>query len=428
MTNFIFRSAQENVSRRFVQQMLTKMCPNTGSFNRSPAALKCKCRLLQSTGAELRGARCKQSKFRRESRAHDSDLSGPRTGIPFKLIERQGTHEISLAELQEWRSWARKLARWHVKNFDSLDGSPNIFNLYREIDWLIEDNVDAVRYIDSAFFDSRLSETVLNEVKLLRSRLEQLSIRLALSEMKTLWETRLINRVPLQYLTNTAHWRDLELTVTRAVLIPRPETEMLIDFAIEALRELNQSPKHANSFLPEGPWLDLGTGSGALAISLAKELISVVSQPRVYAVDVSLEAAEIARHNVAQHGLTNVVTVTTGSWFESFDETLLFSGILSNPPYIPTSVLSTLQPEVFLHEPIIALDGGANRGEAILISICKDSIGRLLPGGLLALETHDLEQATLIAEYLTASKCFQDTRLRKDLSGIYRFVTARKQL
>jgi len=351
-----------------------------------------------------------------------------RTGgsIPSKLVEREGKYPVKVVEVENWRLWARTLASAQIKNFNSLDGSPSVENLFREIDWLIEDNVAAIRHMGSNTFESKKGILVLREAKF-GPPIDELMLRENLNFMGMLWKKRLVDRIPLQYLTNTVHWRDLRLTVSTSVLIPRPETELLLDYAREVLQEL-KSAVHRDSYLPEGAWIDLGTGSGALAISIAKELRNVATCPRVYATDISVEAAEIAKYNILENGVANIVTITTGSWFEPLDTNLVFSGILSNPPYIPTHKLASLQPEVVLHEPHIALDGGTNQGETLLINICKDSISRLLPGGFLALETHDLEQAKIVAEYLRNTACFWNIRVRRDYCGIGRFVTARKNM
>src|SRR4028118_824461 len=111
--------------------------------------------------------------------------------------------------------------------------------------------------------------------------LPKIELKLSLSEIARLWQRRLHERVPVQYLTGVAHWRHFSLKVTPAVLIPRPETELLIDSAVEAVKSYGVNPK--------SHWVDLGTGSGAIAIGLACALTNA----RVYAVDCRSEALAV---------------------------------------------------------------------------------------------------------------------------------------
>jgi release factor glutamine methyltransferase len=234
------------------------------------------------------------------------------------------------------------------------------------------------------------------------------------------------------------------------VLIPRPETELIIDYCKEALHKDNKSNSTSSSV--GLPWLDLGTGSGALAISLAKYFpITVVS--RIYAIDKSSAAAAYARYNaerlLVEEGEKGRVTVLEGSWFEPLDDLKLdkntinrdhsssslmlqlkVGGIVSNPPYIPQSVLTQgLQEEVERHEPRLALDGGGGLGVDSLEEICRGARRYLVPGGFIALETNGGEQAEYVAQVLLGGGegGFEEVRVRKDLRGIGRFVTARRR-
>lgn len=214
-------------------------------------------------------------------------------------------------------------------------------------------------------------------------------------------------RVPFQYLLHAAHWRDLVLAVGPGVLIPRPETEGLIDLAAAAM---NASPGLASA-----PWADLGTGSGALAVALARLLEDrqrpatgmqqqsglpavqqqqLQQQPRVWAVDLSPAAVAYATANAAAHGVQDAVRVVHGSWLEPLAQQQQqqqqrkgwLGGILSNPPYIPQVQMAGLQAEVGLHEPHTALDGGPGPGLDSLQPICEQAAAALLPGGFIALE------------------------------------------
>lgn len=252
------------------------------------------------------------------------------------------------------------------------------------------------------------------------------------------------------------------------MLIPRPETELIIDYCKEALH-YNKNVSSSSSSSVSLPWLDLGTGSGALAISLAKYFPSSIIG-RIYAIDKSSPAAAYARYNaerlLVEEGEKGRVVVLEGSWFEPLDDLKLdnnntsnnslgggdnfssssasssslpiplqLGGIVSNPPYIPQSVLTQgLQEEVERHEPRLALDGGGGLGVDSLEEICRGANRYLVPGGFIALETNGGEQAEYVAQVLLGGGGggeeeggFEDVRVRKDLRGVGRFVTARRK-
>lgn len=318
------------------------------------------------------------------------------------------------------------MAEREVTDFNTIDGSPNLQTLHREIDWLISDNIASVQGFGQSLNSVKHVSSLLNS-----SELYSVTLRLSIEELEHLWRKRTMERVPLQYLTHTAHWRDLELTVSDAVLIPRPETELLIDFAEEILNRLELQLDGTSTWnhLLSSPWLDLGTGSGALAIAMAQALQSRGREtvPLVLATDKSIEAVEVAKHNATTCGVQDVIQVLNGSWFEPIDDSIRFAGILSNPPYIPTELLGSLQPEVYLHEPRLALDGGVSGGLLHITSICAKITDFLLPGGLFAIETHGAEQAKFVGRLLEQTRAFDDIRTRADYAGVCRFVTARKQ-
>lgn len=228
------------------------------------------------------------------------------------------------------------------------------------------------------------------------------------------------DRVPFQYLIATAHWRDLVLAVGPGILVPRPETELMLDLAAAALQ--------ADPSLGQLAWADLGTGSGALAIGTAQLLQTQQGNtPQVYAVDLSPTAAAYAAANAAACGVQDTVHALQGSWFEPLQHLKgRLGGVLSNPPYIPRSQIEAgLQAEVGQHEPMSALDGGPGEGmdslqvgvavlcgcwhalhtglsvcllaclllTALLLLlllpaqvICEQAVDMLAPGGFLALE------------------------------------------
>ena len=235
--------------------------------------------------------------------------------------------------------------------------------------------------------------------------------------------------MPLQYLTACAFWRDLVLSVGSGVLIPRPETELIIDFAVDAVS--------THPALSQGQWADLGTGSGALAIGIARSIPSI---PRIWAVDLAAEPAAHAAFNAERAGVGARVSVLRGSWYDPLRGAGVRSlaGIVSNPPYISSDLLEGLQREVGLYEPELALGGGEGLGIDALAPICIGAVDMLQPGGFLAIETAGGEQAEYVAQLLQhmqsggsgvggggeGSLAFEDVRVRRDLRGVDRFVTA----
>ncbi len=241
--------------------------------------------------------------------------------------------------------------------------------------------------------------------------LPKIELKLSLSELAQLWQRRLQERVPVQYLTGVAHWRNFSLKVTPAVLIPRPETELLIDLAVEAVNSYGVNPK--------SHWVDLGTGSGAIAIGLACALPNA----SVYAVDCSSEALAVARLNAENLGFGSRINFYQGLWWEP----LAFlkgqvSGMVSNPPYIPSSTVLTLQPEVVRHEPHLALDGGFDGLECIrhLVETAPDY---LVSGGVWLVEMM-AGQAEAVADMLQSHGSYGKVQIFSDLAGVDRFALA----
>jgi release factor glutamine methyltransferase len=231
-------------------------------------------------------------------------------------------------------------------------------------------------------------------------------------EILDLWRQHLDRRVPIQYLVGTAPWRDWELQVSPAVLIPRPETELIIDIVLEHTTAASQS----------GHWLDLGTGSGAIAIGLAAAL----PQATIHAVDYSGAALAIARQNITNAGLIDRIHLYAGSWWQPLNHLSgQVMGMVSNPPYIPTALVSDLQPEVALHEPHLALDGGADGLVAIreLVNTAPDF---LVAGGLWLVEMM-AGQGLAVVELLKQQGQYRDIQIINDWAGLDRFVVAWRQ-
>ncbi|NEO30804.1 MAG: peptide chain release factor N(5)-glutamine methyltransferase [Symploca sp. SIO3C6] len=242
---------------------------------------------------------------------------------------------------------------------------------------------------------------------------ETIKIRYPLPVLSQLWQQRLRQRCPIQYLAGMAHWRHFSLKVSTAVLIPRPETECLIDLAIEALQN---SPKPLSG---SRQWADLGTGSGAIALGLAEADPSAT----IHAVDCSASALAIAQHNAQKLDLAERIQFYQGSWWEPL-ETLKgqLTGMVANPPYIPSGLLPQLQPEVYAHEPHLALDGGSD-GLDCIRELIATSGDYLCPGGVWLIEMM-AGQATAVAELLRQQGSYCQIQIIADLAGIERFAIA----
>ena len=235
-----------------------------------------------------------------------------------------------------------------------------------------------------------------------------------LSELTRLWRLHLESHTPLQYLVGVCPWRQFSLAVSEAVLIPRQETEVLADLAIDLARSM---PGRASGPLT---WADLGTGSGCLALALAV----AVPQARGLAVDCSGPALAQASSNLQRAGVGERVELQLGSWWAPVRHCWgLLDLVVSNPPYIPTAVLAQLDPAVREHEPILALDGGPDGLEAIR-NLVSGATAALAPGGWLLLEHHH-DQSDAVAELL-GSAGLVEVICHHDLEGRRRFAQARR--
>ena len=243
-----------------------------------------------------------------------------------------------------------------------------------------------------------------------RSHIE---LRYPLSVLTQLWQRRLCDRLPVQYLVGITPWRRFSLHLSPAVLIPRPETEYIIDLAVSATGQ-SQTPH-----LDAGDWADLGTGSGAIALGLAE----VFPHGTIHAVDYSTDALAIAQLNAQQLGFESNIHFYQGSWFSPLAALKgQLSGIVSNPPYIPRDELQQLQPEVRDHEPLMALDGGIDGLDCIrhLINMSPDY---LRPGGVWIIEMM-AGQGDTVAQLLHQQGRYYQIQIIPDLAGIDRFALA----
>eukprot|EP00210_Caulerpa_lentillifera_P001642 g1578.t1 len=289
--------------------------------------------------------------------------------------------------------------------------------LKTELRWLLEDVFYGVKHPVSTVW------TPVDFQSLIYTQASDLDdneclLRLDIDELNSLWRQRIEDRMPIQYLTETVHWRDLILTVIPGVLIPRPETELLIEFANDAI--------HSNPSLLKHPWVDLGCGSGAIALSLAKQHPKM----KVLAIDKSSTCIKCTQVNVKRLDLTDRVSILEGNWYEplsSWKDGL--GGIISNPPYIPSQEIPLLQVEVSEHEPHLALDGGSVHGTESLNTILDQAGVHLVPGGFLALETQGLEQIEQLVNIIKIHRTetqFERVKTHMDYYGVERFLTAVK--
>jgi len=240
----------------------------------------------------------------------------------------------------------------------------------------------------------------------------QIPLTIPLSKLNELWQKRLQERLPVQYITGITPWRNFSLIVSPAVLIPRPETEYLIDLAVKAVRGNGGVGEH---------WADLGTGSGAIAVGLANAFPHAI----IHAVDQSIEALNIAQENAQRLGFSPRIRFYQGSWFAPLQELKgKLTGMVSNPPYIPSNIVPTLQPEVANHEPHLALDGG-NDGLNCIRLLVAEAPEYLLPGGIWLIETM-AGQTEAVVELLQNQGSYCNIQVFADLSGIDRFVLANR--
>jgi len=211
-------------------------------------------------------------------------------------------------------------------------------------------------------------------------------------------------REPVAYITGTKEFWELEMVVGPDVLIPRPETECVVEEILAFLK--GNSDRQARRFL------DLGTGSGAIALALAHSCPTAL----VTALDSSCRALAIADRNRRRHNLQDRVHLLAGDWLAPFSGPMArFDIIVSNPPYIPSGLIDGLQPEIVRYEPRAALDGGPD-GLVCLARLIREAPSWLVSGGALFLEIgHD--QYPAVQRLAAESGAYRDIACRPDYSG-----------
>jgi len=211
---------------------------------------------------------------------------------------------------------------------------------------------------------------------------------------------RLLSGTPLPYLTGKQEFFNLVFVVTPDVLIPRPETELLVNLALDWLKA-HPGKRQA---------LDVGTGSGCIAVSVCANLPDV----RFVAVDCSFNALQIANENIKNHQLTGQIPLVQMNLLSGISGR--FDCLCANLPYVPTDRLAEL--DVSRHEPLLALDGGAN-GLDLIKKLLNQSVDLVSPGGVIFIEM-DFSQTSEIVEIAAAYFPNSFVRIEKDLAGLPR--------
>jgi len=281
-----------------------------------------------------------------------------------------------------------------LKNISKLFKNKGIINSERETEILLSYSLEMSR-----------SEIYLNSNRVLKN-IEKKQLEKKIQKR--------IDKMPLQYITEHQEFMGMDFLVERGVLIPRPETEILVEEVIKRLKNY----KYPNSLKV----VDLGTGTGIIAISIAKFIDDII----IYATDISKKSLQVALKNTQKHDCKDKIIFLQGDLFEPFigriEENSL-DGIISNPPYIDSYNFKSLPPEIKNNEPKIALSGGID-GLDYYRKITRKSPQYLKKNGFLALEV-GLNQSKIVKEIIIKDTNFnQNIEIIKDYLGIERVVIA----
>ena len=281
-----------------------------------------------------------------------------------------------------------------LKNISKIFKNKGITNSEREAEILL-----------SYFLKMNRSKMYLNGDRELKNK-EKL-------QLEDMIEKR-IKKIPLQYITKHQEFMGMDFLVEKGVLIPRPETEILVEEVIKRLKNY----KYSNNL----KIADLGTGTGVIAISIAKFTEDVI----IYATDISKNSLQIALKNAQKHDCKGKIIFLQGDLFEPFSgriEKNSLDGIISNPPYINSYDFKSLSPEVKNNEPKIALFGGID-GLGYYRKIIKKSPQYLRKNGFLALEVGFNQLKAVEGLIIKENNFNQDIEITKDYLGIERVVIA----
>jgi release factor glutamine methyltransferase len=288
---------------------------------------------------------------------------------------------------------------------------------------------------------SLLNETGLpkNEARMLLAHLLEIHLQLPKFALLThdgmevsdaflqawqLLEQRRLDGEPIAYLIGKRGFHAIELMVDPGVLIPRPETELLVDLGLEELQRLLNHKNGLDESEHLLTMLDLGTGSGAIALAIAASQSKVA----VVATDASQAALDIAQQNAAHLKLSDRVSFCLGNWYTALDSlapsSRSFDVILSNPPYIEADDPHLSQGDLRFEPPSALTDFGS--GLTCLTAIIDGALAHLKPGGLLAVE-HGFDQSPAVLEQLALAG-FQGITPHRDLAGHWRVASGRKPI
>ncbi len=225
---------------------------------------------------------------------------------------------------------------------------------------------------------------------------------------------RRAKREPFAYIVGHQEFWGLDFAVSPAVLIPRPETELLVEQLLATVSD--------KQFFA-GTILDLGTGSGILPVSLSYEL----PQANFVAVDFSPAALKVARHNIDHHSCGQRVSLVAADFLTAFQASAQFDFIVSNPPYVKKATFTDLQPEVVNHEPHLALDGGGEQGLLAITSFAPSVADFLRPGGWFFMEI-GFDQKQEVLDLFGSFSSFDHLTVLDDYAGLPRILKARRSL
>jgi release factor glutamine methyltransferase len=236
-----------------------------------------------------------------------------------------------------------------------------------------------------------------------------------INEYRALIQRRL-KREPVQYITGVQEFWSMEFNVGPQVLIPRPETEILVEQVVSIIKDRKAAGESARLSV-----LDIGTGSGALAVAIASEL----PDAEIWATDISTDALEVARANAHKHGLEDRVRFLESDIFSVLNNVQQqFDVIVSNPPYIPREDYAALSPEVGKYEPRKALDGGEG-GLFFIEKLILEAKDFLKSGGWLLIEMAPFQTAKAM-DLIVQTGFYGEQKIIKDYSQKDRVVMARK--
>jgi release factor glutamine methyltransferase len=225
---------------------------------------------------------------------------------------------------------------------------------------------------------------------------------------------RRLRHEPVAYIVGRKGFWTLDLKVTPEVLIPRPETELLVEQAL-ALLKAHPADRPARV-------LELGVGSGAVLVTLARE---AAVRHRFFGCDVAPGAVAVAQANAVSAGVSDRVHLWAADWFAGLNAGCEFDLIVSNPPYVRSAEIGTLQQEITGHEPRLALDGGPD-GLRSYRPILAEAHRYLAPGGSLLLEIGS-DQRAAVGRLAEGSGCYTGFECRRDYAGLDRLVVLHKK-